>query len=87
MVENLDESDQFILSRDFIRSFDVTIDLDNAIFKIRNPEKKYVIQRVILLMTNEDKSPVFFSRRVWLKMNEAAIVSLRMVNTNELSAK
>ena len=30
MVENLNESDQFILSRDFIRNFDVTIDLNNA---------------------------------------------------------
>ena len=27
VVENLDESDQFILGRDFIRNFDVTIDL------------------------------------------------------------
>ena len=26
VVENLDESDQFILGRDFIRNFDVTID-------------------------------------------------------------
>ena len=31
VVENLDESDQFILGRNFIRSFDVTIDLNNAI--------------------------------------------------------
>ena len=29
VVENLDESDQFILGRDFIRNFDVTIDLTN----------------------------------------------------------
>ena len=38
VVENLDESDQFILGRDFIRNFDVTIDLNNAVFRIRNPE-------------------------------------------------
>ena len=40
VVENLDELDQFILSRDFIRSFDVTIDFDKSIFWIRNPERK-----------------------------------------------
>ena len=34
VVENLDESDQFILGRDFIRNFDVTIDLNNAMFRI-----------------------------------------------------
>ena len=43
MVENLDESDQIILGRDFIRNFDVTIDLNKAMFRIRNLERKYVI--------------------------------------------
>ena len=43
VVENLEESDQFILGRDFIRNFDVTIDLKNAMFRIRNPDRKYVI--------------------------------------------
>ena len=33
MVENLDESDQFILGRDFIRNFDVAIDLNNAMIR------------------------------------------------------
>ena len=36
VVENLDESDQFILGRDFIRIFDVMIDLNNAIFRLLN---------------------------------------------------
>ena len=62
VVENLDESDQFILSRDFIRNFDVTIDLNNAMFRIRNPERKYVIKPTNLIMTNENKAPVFLSR-------------------------
>ena len=43
-VENLDESDQFILGRDFIRNFDVTIDLNNAMFRIRNPDRRYAIK-------------------------------------------
>ena len=85
VVENLDESDQFILGRDFIRNFDVTIDLNNAMFRIRNPDRRYAIKPVNLIMANENKTPVFLSRRVRLKANEAAIVSLRMKNYNELS--
>ena len=85
MVENLDESDQFILGRDFIRNFDVTIILNNAMFRIRNPDWRYAIKPVNLVMANENIAPVFLSRRVRLKANEAAIVSLRMKNYNELS--
>ena len=85
VVENLDESDQSILARDFIRNFDVTIDLNNAMFRIRNPDRRYAIKPVNLIMANENKAPVFLSRRVRLKANEAAIVSLRMKNYNELS--
>ena len=85
MAENLDESDQFILGRDFIRNFDVTIDLNNAMFRIRNPERKDVIKPVNLIIANENKAPVFLSRRVRLKANEAAIVGLRVRNYNELS--
>ena len=36
-------------------------------------------------MAYENKAPVFLSRRVRLKANEAAIVSLRMKNYNKLS--
>ena len=85
VAENLDESDQFILGRDFIRNFDVTIDPNNAMFRIWIPEKKYVIKPVNLIMANENKAPVFLSRRVRLKTNEVAIVSLRMKNYDELS--
>ena len=84
-VENLDESDQFILGRDFIGNFDVTIDLNNSMFRIRISERKYVIKPVNLIMANGNKAPVFLSRRVSLKTNKAAIVSLRMKNYNELS--
>ena len=60
MVENLDESDQFILGKDFIPKFDVTIDLNKAMFRIRSPEVKYVIKPVNLIMANENKAPFFF---------------------------
>ena len=85
VVEKLDEPDQLILGSDFIRNFDVTVDLNNAMFRIRNPDRKYVIKPVNLIRANENKVPVFLSRRVRLKANEAAIVGLRMKNYNELS--
>ena len=84
-MENIDESEQFFLDRVFIRNFDETIDLNNARFRIRNPETKYVIKTVNLIMLNEIKSPVFLNRKVRLKENEAAIVSLQMKNFNKLS--
>ena len=85
VVENLDESDQFILGRDFIKNFDVSIDLNNAMFRIRNSERKCVINPVNLILAKENKAPVFLSRRVRLKANDAAIASFRMRNYNELS--
>ena len=38
--EKLDYSDQFILGRDFVRNFDVMIDLNNVLIRIRNPDWK-----------------------------------------------
>ena len=85
LVVVLDESDQFILGRDFIRNFDVTIDFNKTMFRIRNPERKYVIKPVNLIMAKEIKAPIFLNRRVRLKANEAAVESLRMKNYNEIS--
>ena len=59
MLENLDESDQFISGRDFIKNFDVKIDLNNAMFRVRSPGKKYVIKLVNLIMVNEKKTLQF----------------------------
>ena len=53
--------------------------------RIRNSEWKYVIKPVNLIMANENKASIFLKRRVRLKANEAAIISLRMKNYNELS--
>ena len=46
VVQNLDESDRFTLGRDFIRNFDVKIDLNKAMFRIRNPDRRYAIKPV-----------------------------------------
>ena len=42
VVENSDDSDHFILGRDFVRNSDVMIDLNNGLIRIRNPDRKYV---------------------------------------------
>ena len=81
----VDESDQFILGSDFIRNSDVKIDLNKALLRIRNPERKYVIKPKNLIMANENKAPVFLRRSLRLKANEAAIVSLRMKIFNKLN--
>ena len=72
VVENLDESDQFILGRDFIRKFGVTIYLKNAVFRILNPERKYVIKPVNFISTQAYKAPALLIRRVRLNSNETA---------------
>ena len=64
MVVNLDESGQFILGRDFIRNFDRTIYLNNAMFRIREPGRNYVIKPVNLTIATENKAPVFLSTRL-----------------------
>ena len=38
VFENLDESKQFILGRDFVRNFDVTIDV---LIRTKDAERKY----------------------------------------------
>ena len=40
-MNNLDDSNQFILGRDFVRIFDVTADLNNGLTRISNPDRKY----------------------------------------------
>ena len=41
VVEKMDDSDQFILGRDFVGNFDVTIYLKDELIKIKDPERKY----------------------------------------------
>ena len=60
VVENLDDAEKFILDRDFVRKFDVMIDLNNGLKRIRNPDRKYVKKPVIRIITDENKVPIFF---------------------------
>ena len=59
VVENLDDSDQFILVRYFVRNFDVMIDLNNGLKMIRNPDRKYVKKPNKTIITDEIRVPIF----------------------------
>ena len=85
VVENLDESDQFILGRDFVWSFDVMIDLNNDLIGIRNPHWKYVKKPINRIITDENNVPIFFDRKVKLQPRQAVIAIFRMRNLNSLS--
>ena len=64
LVENLDDADQFILGRDFVRNFDVMIDLNNGLIRIRNLDRKYVKEPNNRIKTDENKVPIFLDRKV-----------------------
>ena len=63
VVKSLDDSDQFILGRNFVRNFDVMIDLNNGLIGIRNPDRKYVKRPINRIITDENKVPIFFRKK------------------------
>ena len=80
VVENLDNSDQFILVRIFLRIFDVMIDLKIGLIGIRNPDRKYVKRPVNRIITDENKIPIFSDRKVKLQPGQAVVAIFRMRN-------
>ena len=80
VVQNLDDSDQFILGRDFVRYFDVMIDLNNGLIRIRNPDRKYVKKPMNRMITDENKMPFLLDRKVKLQPGQAVVAILRMRN-------
>ena len=85
VVENLDDADQFILGRDFVRNFDVMIDLNNGLIIIRNPDQKYVKKPINRIITDENEVPNFLDRKVKLLPGQAVVAIFRMRNLNSLS--
>ena len=85
VVENLDDADQFILGRDFVRNFDVMIDLDNRLIEIRNPDWKYVKKPIKRRLTDENKVTIFLDRKVNLQPGQAVVAIFRMRNLISLS--
>ena len=63
VVGNLDDADQFILGRDFVRNFDVMIDLNNGLIRIRNPDWKNVKKPINRIITDKNKVPNFFRQK------------------------
>ena len=84
VVENLDESDQFILGRDVVRNFIVTIDLNDRLIRIKGPQRKYEKNPLNKIMINQAKVPVFLDRKLRLKPNQAVVATFRMRNLKEL---
>ena len=85
VVENLDNADQFILGRDFVRNFDVMIDLNNGLIRIRNPDRNYVKRPINRITIDENKVPIFLDRKVKLQPGQAVVAIFRMKNLNSLS--
>ena len=85
MVENLDKSDQFILGTDLLHNFDVTIELNDGLIRIKDPERKYEKKPLNKIIINQAKVPIFLDRKIILKLNQAVVATFRMRNLNELS--
>ena len=62
-MENLDDSDQFILAGNFARNFDVMIDLYNGLIRNRNTDKKYV-QLPVSLQPRQAVVAIFWMRNL-----------------------
>ena len=84
VVENLDESDQFILGRDVVRNFIVTIDLNDKLIRIKDPQRKYEKKPLNQIMINQAKVPILLDRKFRLKPNQAVVATFRMRNLKEL---
>ena len=64
VVENLDKSDQFIIGRDFVRNFDVTIDLNDGLIRTKDPERKYEKKPLNKILINQAKVPIFWIEKL-----------------------
>ena len=71
--------------RDFVRNFDVMIDLNNGLIKISNPDRKNVKQPVNRIITTENSIPIFLDRKVKLQPMQAVVANFRLRNLNSLS--
>ena len=84
VVENVDDSDQFILGRDFVRNFDVMIDLNSRLIKIINPDRKYNKRPINRLKTDENKVSIFLDRKVKLQPGQVVVAIFRTRTLNSL---
>ena len=74
----MDYADQFILGKDFVRIFDVMIDLNNGLINNRNPDRKYVKKPINRIITDKNKVPIFLDRKVKLQPGQAVVAIFRI---------
>ena len=80
VVENLDESDLFILGRHFVRNVDATIDLNDWQLRVNDPEGKHQKKPVKKVLIYQGKVPFFLDRKAGLKPNQAVVAAFSMRN-------
>ena len=85
VIEKLDNANQFILGRDFVWKFDVMIDLNKGLIRIRNPDWKNVKKPIYRIITDKNKVPIFLNRKVKLQPGQAKVAIFRMRILNSLS--
>ena len=85
VVENLGDFEKIILGRAFVRYFDVMIDLNKGLIRMRNPDRKYAKEPVDRIITDENKVPIFLDRKFKLQPGQAIVAIFRMRNLNSLS--
>ena len=80
VVENLDESDRFMLGRDFMRNFHVT----DGLIRIKAQRNLYEKKPVNKILINAAKMPICVNRKIRLKQNQAVVAIFRTMNLIEL---
>ena len=63
-------------------NFDVTVDLNDGLIRIKDPERKKVINTILI---HQAEVPIFLDRKVKLKPHQAVIAKFRTRNQNEPS--
>ena len=63
-MEKLEDSDQFILGQDFVRNFDMRVDLNDGLINIRNPDREYVKRPVNRILTDEKTCQLFQTEKL-----------------------
>ena len=64
----------------------MTINLNNGLISIRNPDRNYVRRPENMIMTNGNKIRIFFlGRKVKLQPRQAVVAIFRIIKLNQLS--
>ena len=84
VVEKLDESSPFLLRCNFVRNFDVTIDLNGGMIRIKDPKRMYENEPVHKILIRQTSVPIFLDQQIRVKPNQAVKAKLRLGILNKL---